>query len=599
MGSPEKELRTIAVMYTDMAGSTAFAERFGSRMAHEKGKKHNSLLLPLIKEHHGNLVRMIGDASLSFFDDVADAARCAIAMQLRVSESNESDRPTFEFPEDEIHIRIGIHYGKSVVSWDGESVDLFGRSVNTGSRVESGGGKQTDLILISAAALVQLHLQPGEFASVFFGQTDAKGVGTIDLYSLLWRPDTLAAATVEPVVPHKEIEENKRAVHGLFLDTQTDRGYSLPVWVRIVKGQPPEIRAQGDSDAVMQAAATRAIRIAFELLRRFGFADAELDRQVVEWLIEGPKIHYEGASLGLAVALATVAAYSGVETDPGIAVTGAVDGERVVRVAGVGRKWQALRASGHFHTMIVPTDNLAELPTAARNDPSLRVIDVPSVEAAVLDVLGPALGLATDRLAEIARPASSVAHSEVGIQLWVQREERRELTRDIGIVPAEDTHSWNVGDRIRICAQVNRDCHLAVINIGPTGNVTVLIPNAYHSDAIARAGQVVTFPGANDPIQFELKGPPGGERLIALASARPLRLTPQDFDQSGKLVCARPTTRDIAIVADSIGDAVLGRCEIEFYVSSRDAARSPIDASRSTIDGLTEGPALFRPIDLH
>jgi class 3 adenylate cyclase len=153
MDSPARELRTIAVMYTDMAGSTAFAERFGSRMAYDKAKKHDRLLLPLIEENHGKLVRMIGDASLSFFDDVADAARCAIAMQLRVSESNERDRPTIEFEElEEIHIRIGIHYGKSVVSQEGERFDLFGRAVNTDSRVESGGGKQTDLILVSADA---------------------------------------------------------------------------------------------------------------------------------------------------------------------------------------------------------------------------------------------------------------------------------------------------------------------------------------------------------------------------------------------------------------------------------------------------------------
>jgi hypothetical protein len=126
--------------------------------------------------------------------------------------------------------------------------------------------------------------------------------------------------------------------------------------------------------------------------------------------------------------------------------------------------------------------------------------------------------------------------------------------------------------------------------IGPTGDVTVLIPNMYHPDTAVQAGEVVTFPGTDDRFHFQFLEPPGPERLIALAAARPLHLRPEDFDQSGQLVCARPTTRSIGIVVDDIGDGLLGRCEIDFYVSAlTEACRHP---------GPTEGAAEFKALEL-
>jgi hypothetical protein len=172
-----------------------------------------------------------------------------------------------------------------------------------------------------------------------------------------------------------------------------------------------------------------------------------------------------------------------------------------------------------------------------------------------------------------------------------------DATRDISVVPAEDTHTRSIGDRIRVCAQVNRACHLTVVNIGPTGNVTVLLPNAHHPETAVGADQVVTFPAPGDRFSIQLTGPPGPERLIALASTGPLRLTPRDFDQSGQLV-ARPTTRNIAIIADEVAPEVLGLCEIEFYGSDREGSSAPA-GTRGGPPGEPAGTGSpFRSLDL-
>ncbi len=571
-------MRKLAVMFTDMAGSTDYAEKHGGFAAYEKRRTHNNLLLPLVESHSGTLVRIIGDALLTIFPDAPDAARCAIAMQCRLAEFNASE--DLDVDDQEIHIRIGIHYGKAVVFRERGGVELAGRAVNLAARVEAGGGKQTDQILLSEAAVAQLHLHhAGEFTTRPLGMVEAKGVGPLLLHRLLWKADELTSAK-PPVRPNIETpnietaasfsqrieeEENRRAVHGLTLDTHSGCGYVLPVQVRLLAGEPVGIRPRGRCDSRMLAAAQDAMHAASEVLVSLGFDDDRLEHQAIEWWIDAADLHYEPASLEVALALAVVAAHTGVDVDPGVAVTGALRGQQVVAVAGVAGKWEKLRTSAGFHTLVLPSDALEELP-ADVGDATLRLIDVPTLEAAVRDVLGPALGLAAQRLEAMPKPA---AGGSVDLQLWVQRDERRELTRDVGIAPDEDSHTWNIGDRIRVCVQVSRDCHIAVINVGPTGNVTVLIPNTHYPDTAASARQILAFPRPSDQFHFHLLGPPGRERLFALASGKPLKLRPEDFDQSGHLVCAKPTTRDIGIAAEDLSTDLLARCEIEFYVSDQ------------------------------
>lgn len=580
------QMRTLAVMFTDMAGSTEFAESFGGRAAYEKREQHNKLLLPLIPEHAGSLVQIIGDALLVVFEDVANAARCAIAMQRRLAEYNQSEHLDVESLE--IHIRIGIHYGKVMVFEERGHLELAGRAVNTAARVESGGGKETDQILISTAALAEL-LPLDEFATEPAAVVEAKGIADpIPLHRVLWQEEavrlwktqpkqgateavkTLAASTAERLSLAAEDDANTRGCHCLFIDPQTQRGHVVPVWVRVTSGKAPAIRSRIDADRVMLAAAERAITSAFQALRTLGFGDARIEDQDIEWWIEAPNVRFEGASLGLALALATVAAYTGTQIDLETAVTGAVDGTHVLPVAAVGNKWIALRDSGLFDKLVLPTANLKDLSADAQRDPKLQVIDVPDVESAVLDVLGPSLGLAAKRLAAATGPSKSKPSSgEMDVQLWIQPEAKRNLTRDISIVPKDDVHNWQIGQKIRLCAQVNRDCYLSLINIGTTGDVTILIPNSWQAETAVRAGEVVMFPSPQANFSFEIMGPPGRERVIAIASDHPLKLRPEDFNQSGEMHFARPTTRNIAIVANDLAQNELGRCEIDFYVSER------------------------------
>ena len=102
----------------------------------------------------------------------------------------------------------------------------------------------------------------------------------------------------------------------------------------------------------MRNSAVQAVHSAFARARELGFADAQLEHYAVEWWVGKQEIQYEGASLGLAVALATVAALTGQQVEPRTAVTGAVDRGQVVAVTGVSSKWDALQSLGTFSRLI-------------------------------------------------------------------------------------------------------------------------------------------------------------------------------------------------------------------------------------------------------
>jgi class 3 adenylate cyclase len=171
----------VTVMFTDMAGSTEFAEVHGSRALYEKRRQHNQLLVPLIESNQGTLVQIVGDALLGIFLDPGDAVRSAVAMQRRLAEYNATEP---EMEDQQIHIRIGIHKGKAFVFREGDRVEFVGRAINTASRVEQGDRKRTDQILLSEQTVAGLG---NAFPIEFLREFKAKGIGRLKLYRLLWK----------------------------------------------------------------------------------------------------------------------------------------------------------------------------------------------------------------------------------------------------------------------------------------------------------------------------------------------------------------------------------------------------------------------------
>ncbi|MGA2863077.1 MAG: adenylate/guanylate cyclase domain-containing protein [Verrucomicrobiota bacterium] len=127
MSANTEQRRLAAIMFTDMVGYSALAQR-DDRLALELLEEHRRLLREVFPRFHGVEIKTIGDAFLVEFGSALEAAQCAIEIQRALAKRNPDVTA-----ERRIELRIGIHIG-DVVHREG---DLYGDGVNIASRIEA------------------------------------------------------------------------------------------------------------------------------------------------------------------------------------------------------------------------------------------------------------------------------------------------------------------------------------------------------------------------------------------------------------------------------------------------------------------------------
>ena len=126
MGEYSKDaIKKIAVLFTDIVGSTKFFKLNGDIEGRKMLKTHQDLASPLINEFGGNVVKMLGDSVMAYFLDPEDALKSAIKIQQKFQVFN-----TGKNTKDEIHIRLCLHYGDGII----DDNDIFGDVVNMAAK---------------------------------------------------------------------------------------------------------------------------------------------------------------------------------------------------------------------------------------------------------------------------------------------------------------------------------------------------------------------------------------------------------------------------------------------------------------------------------
>ena len=133
----------VALLFTDLQGSTALYERVGDAAAYNLVRKHFALLAAIVRDHDGAVVKTIGDAVMAAFSDPAQAVRAALAMQAEIGSSERGIR--------DLVLKVGVHAGPSVVVTLNDRLDYFGSTVNMAARLQgqSTGG---DIVLSHSVA---------------------------------------------------------------------------------------------------------------------------------------------------------------------------------------------------------------------------------------------------------------------------------------------------------------------------------------------------------------------------------------------------------------------------------------------------------------
>ena len=195
--------RLAAVMFTDIVGFSNIMsadENMALSILDDKVK----LLKPILKNHDGDLIKNIGDGTLSCFESAVNAVKCA----QRLIDSID-DAYSFK-------IRVGIHLGEVVY----RDKDVFGDGVNIASRLEN--LAEPGSILISKDVNDQLSNHSG-FKTTSLGTHSIKGIGRVlEIFTLTEKTDPNGGGyLVEKVI---DVHEKSNTIPSVAVIPITNRG---------------------------------------------------------------------------------------------------------------------------------------------------------------------------------------------------------------------------------------------------------------------------------------------------------------------------------------------------------------------------------------
>jgi adenylate cyclase len=121
------ERRLAAILAADVVGYSRLMGEDEVATLERLQAALKDVLRPLIAEHHGRIVKLMGDGLLVEFASVVDAVECAVACQNAMTDM-ERDRDE----NVRLRFRIGINLGDVII----EGEDIYGDGVNVAARLE-------------------------------------------------------------------------------------------------------------------------------------------------------------------------------------------------------------------------------------------------------------------------------------------------------------------------------------------------------------------------------------------------------------------------------------------------------------------------------
>jgi class 3 adenylate cyclase len=180
----------LAILFADVVGSTRLFEALGDQRARAMVAICIDVMRSATEQHHGTVIKTIGDEVMATFPKADDALNAAGQMQKHINahaELKNEGQP--------VAIRIGCHYGPVVL----EARDVFGASVHTANRMTSQAKAGQ---IITTAATVE-RLSPEWRASV--RQIDVATIrgqgGEVALYEVLWQTEDVTSMLPAIAIP--------------------------------------------------------------------------------------------------------------------------------------------------------------------------------------------------------------------------------------------------------------------------------------------------------------------------------------------------------------------------------------------------------------
>ncbi len=187
--SDTAENRQLTVMFCDLVGSTALAERLDPETLRQVVMSYQEVASEVIDRFEGHVAQLLGDGLLIYFgypqaheDDPRRAVHAALGIVEAIAKLNERRQFTDDL---ELAVRVGIHTGPVVTGdvgaggrWERLAV---GQTPNVAARLQ--GLAEANGIVMSATTHTNVE---GLFATELLGPQHLKGVSKpIDVYRVL------------------------------------------------------------------------------------------------------------------------------------------------------------------------------------------------------------------------------------------------------------------------------------------------------------------------------------------------------------------------------------------------------------------------------
>lgn len=159
------------VMFTDLSGFSRQVAEFGIihflQIIHESER----LLIPVIEDYEGILLKVEGDSFLVIFRNPQKAMRCAIGLQQLLEQYNRGHAP-----EEKILLCVGLGYGRMLRIGDS---DVFGAEVNAASKLGEDMAKAGEILVTGS-----FRAQCGEMPEIRYVPIDHPPPGADSAFSV-------------------------------------------------------------------------------------------------------------------------------------------------------------------------------------------------------------------------------------------------------------------------------------------------------------------------------------------------------------------------------------------------------------------------------
>jgi class 3 adenylate cyclase len=139
------KITSLTFLFTDLRSSTALYERVGDLVAFGLVRSHFRVLLDIVAEESGAVIKTIGDAVMATFLSPDQAVNAALRMREGMRQFNAAHGPN------DLSLKIGIHEGPCLAVLLNERQDFFGHTVNVASRVQ-GAANSTAILVTDVVA---------------------------------------------------------------------------------------------------------------------------------------------------------------------------------------------------------------------------------------------------------------------------------------------------------------------------------------------------------------------------------------------------------------------------------------------------------------